>query len=124
MAPPRLLESARPLSSRASGGVNATRGLATRHSRLGASLDVPNRIRAASAERTTVTPLRPRPVVLTAATALLGLAGAARAAVAVHPEFLPGEQAYTASHDVAREAAAPGKEPPATPDAPCGPGSL
>jgi hypothetical protein len=70
-----------------------------------------------------VTPLRPRPVLLTAATAVLGLAGAAMAAVAVHPEFLAGERAYTATHDVARESATAAKVPPATPDAHCGPGS-
>src|SRR4051794_41361156 len=67
-----------------------------RHSPAVGSLIHPNRIRAYPAERTSVTPLRPRPVLVTAATAVLGLAGAAMAAYAVHPEFLAGEQAYTA----------------------------
>jgi hypothetical protein len=71
-------------------------------------------------------PLRPRPVVVTAACAVLGLAGAAAAAVAVHPQFLPGVTAYRATHDVATGASAASTAaavPPATPRAHCGPGS-
>jgi hypothetical protein len=72
----------------------------------------------------TVKPSRFRSVVTTAAVAVLGLTGAAVAAVAVHPEFLPGEQAYTETHDVApMKSAAAAAEPPATPRAHCGPGS-
>ncbi|MDQ1705780.1 MAG: hypothetical protein QOF18_2146, partial [Frankiaceae bacterium] len=73
-----------------------------------------------------MSPLRPRPVVVTAACAVLGLAGAAAAAVAVHPEFLPGVAAYTATHDVGASTAATAATaiPPATPRAHCGPGSL
>ena len=70
-------------------------------------------------------PLRPRPALVTAAIALVGLAGAATAAVAVHPEYLPGEEAYTATHDIAAAAATTSMvTPPATPRAHCGRGSL
>src|SRR3954449_1162359 len=63
---------------------------------------------------------------VTAACAVLGLAGAATAAVAVHPEFLPGVAAYEATHagTGAPAAAARSAVPPATPRAHCGPGSL
>ena len=70
-----------------------------------------------------MSPLRHRPLLVTAACAALGLAGAATAAVAVHPEFLPGVTAYEATHDVGTAAAAGFTTPPATPDAKCGRGS-
>src|SRR4051812_20669687 len=77
-------------------------------------------------ERTAVIPSRHRHVVVTAACAALGLAGAATAAVAVHPEFLPGVAAYEATHagTGAPTAGAATAVPPATPRAHCGPGSL
>ena len=70
---------------------------------------------------------RSRPVVASAAIAVLGLAGAATAAVGVHPEFLPGVAAYEATHAAGSftgAAAASTSTPPATPKAHCGPGSL
>jgi hypothetical protein len=71
-----------------------------------------------------VNPLRTRPVVASAACAVLAIAGAAAATVAVHPEYLPGVAAYQATHALGATAAAGFTTPPATPRAHCGPGSL
>ena len=67
--------------------------------------------------------LRPRPIVATVAVAALGVAGAAMAAVAVHPEWIAGVTAYEQTHDVGRQATSTVAAPPATPRAHCGPGS-
>jgi len=69
-----------------------------------------------------VSPLRHRSLVTTAAIGVVGLAGAATAAVAIRPAFVPGVAAYHATHDIAPVAGAV-KVPPATPRAHCGPGS-
>jgi hypothetical protein len=70
--------------------------------------------------------LRSRSVAATAACAVLGVSGVAAATVAVHPEWLPGVAAYTATHSgtAAATASATTAAPPATPRAHCGPGSL
>jgi hypothetical protein len=73
-----------------------------------------------------VTTARPRPVLLTSVCAALAVAGVAAATVAVHPEYLPGTAAYTATHSAGKPFAtsADTAAPPATPDGKCGPGSL
>ena len=63
--------------------------------------------------------------IATAGIAAMGVAGAAMAIAAVNPAVISAVTGYEQSHDVA---AAPSsgaiKEPPATPDAHCGPGSM
>lgn len=61
----------------------------------------------------------------TAGIAAVGVAGAAMAVAAVNPGVVSAVTSYVTTHDVAPEASgATVKEPPATPDAPCGPGSM
>jgi hypothetical protein len=66
---------------------------------------------------------RLRPAVVTAAVAVLGLGGAAMAAVSVSPDLVRSLTSYTDSHDVAVAAGSSVNVPPATPRARCGPGS-
>jgi hypothetical protein len=67
---------------------------------------------------------RLRSTALTGGLAVLTAAGAAMAAVAIHPGLLAQVTAYEATHAVSAAAAAPATAiPPATPRADCGPGS-
>lgn len=70
-------------------------------------------------------PSRFRISVATAGVAAVGIAGAAMAVVGASPRVANALSGYLATHDIAPEAAgAVVKEPPATPDAKCGPGSM
>ena len=63
--------------------------------------------------------------VATAGIGAVGIAGAAMAVAAVNPTVAGMLSGYVASHDVTPTSASGAvKEPPATPDAPCGPGSM
>ena len=63
--------------------------------------------------------------VATAGIAAVGIAGAAMAVAAVNPQVASALSGYLATHDVAPQASgATVKEPPATPDAKCGPGAM
>src|SRR4051812_7806068 len=75
--------------------------------------------------RTAVRSSRFRISVATAGIAAVGIAGAAMAVAAVNPQVASALSGYLATHAVAANAAGGAvKEPPATPDAKCGPGAM